>query len=253
MFYLRLLSVSMILFIAAACTEKEQAKKDKAGSEMHQHGEMNETRSSVPELSAFHEVIYQIWHKAWPAKDTQLLKELLPDIEGDFEKLSKATLPGILRDKQEDWSKEIKNMADIITSYKKAAAADQKTALLKAAEDLHTQFENLMRMVRPVMKEIDVFHQELYMLYHYYTPAYDLEKIRVSTAELISRMEPINQVQLPPRRKDKQGAFDQARQSLSTALADLEQVIKNDRGKDSVLKGIEKVHDQYRALVGMFE
>ncbi len=197
MFSLRLLSVSLIIFIGAACTEKEQAKKIEAASEMHQSGAMDETRSSVPELRAFHEVIYQIWHKAWPAKDTQLLKELIPDIEEGFAKLSNATLPGILRDKQNDWSAGIKTIERIIASYKTAAAADQKTALLKAAEDLHTQFENLMRMVRPVLKEIDAFHQELYRLYHYYMPAYDLEKIRVSTAELINRMEPIKQAQLP--------------------------------------------------------
>jgi hypothetical protein len=253
MFSLRLLSISIIIFIAAACTEKEQAKKDDAGSEMHQHGAMNETRSSVPELASFHEVIYQIWHKAWPAKDIQLLKELIPDIEEGFTKLSRATLPGILRDKQDDWSAGIKTMEKIIASYKTAAAADQKTALLKAAEDLHTQFENLMRMVRPVMTEVDVFHQELYMLYHYYMPDYDLEKIRVSTAELVSRMEPIKQAQLPPRRQDKQKAFDQRKQSLSGALAELEQAVKNDPGKDSVIQAIEKVHDQYRALVAVFE
>ncbi len=253
MFSLRLLSVSIIIFIAAACAEKEQAKKDEAGPEMHKHGEMNETRSNVPELRAFHEVIYQVWHKAWPAKDTQLLKELLPDIEEGFSKLSEATLPGILRDKKADWSKGIKTMGAIIDTYKKTAAADQNTALLKAAEDLHTQFENMMRMVRPVMKEIDVFHQELYMLYHYYMPDYDLEKIRVSTAELINRMEPIQQIQLPPRRKNKQEAFDQARQSLSAALVELEKVINNDSVKDTVLKSIEKVHDQYRALVAVFE
>jgi hypothetical protein len=250
MFSLRLLSVSIIIFIAAACTEKEQTQMKETASEMHKH---HETSSSVPELRDFHEVIYQIWHKAWPEKDTQLLTELIPDIEGGFAKLSKATLPGILRDKKEEWSKGIETMANILTSYKKAAAADQKTALLKAAEDLHTQFENMMRMVRPVMKEVDVFHQELYMLYHYYLPDYDLEKIRVSTAELISRLEPINQVQLPPRRQAKQEAFDQARQSLAGALAELEKVIKNDPGKDSVIQAIEKVHDQYRALVGVFE
>jgi hypothetical protein len=249
MYFFRFLSLLVAIFILAACAEKEQTKEDATVAETA----ADETRSEVPELWEFHEVIYQIWHQAWPEKDTKMLTELIPDIEEGFAKLSDAELPGILRDKQDDWSKGIESMAKIIANYKEAAAAGQEEALLKAAEDLHTQFENLVRLIRPVMKEIDQFHQELYMLYHYYLPDYDLQKIRTSTAELIKRMEPVNAATLPARLSNKQEAFDQAKKSLLEALLQLQEVSKGDPERAVVEKSIEKVHDQYQALIAVFE
>ena len=40
-----------------------------------------ETESAVPELEAFHEVIYPIWHTAYPEKDIAALKGFVPEIE----------------------------------------------------------------------------------------------------------------------------------------------------------------------------
>ncbi len=39
-----------------------------------------ETKSEIPELTAFHEVIFEIWHTAYPAKDTKTLTGLVPRI-----------------------------------------------------------------------------------------------------------------------------------------------------------------------------
>ena len=125
--------------------------------------------------------------------------------------------------------------------------------MLKAAENLHTKFEQLVRLIRPVMKEIDRFHQELYMLYHYYMPDYDLQKISASADELSIRMQAIEKTQLPARLKDKQQVYDQARIDLGDAVTQLQQTIKDESQKDQVIKAIELVHDKYQDLIGMFE
>jgi hypothetical protein len=39
-----------------------------------------ETKSEVPELTAFHEVIYPIWHTAYPDKDVKALRGFVPQI-----------------------------------------------------------------------------------------------------------------------------------------------------------------------------
>ncbi|MDP2366053.1 MAG: hypothetical protein Q8M94_20055, partial [Ignavibacteria bacterium] len=57
-----------------------------------------EVTSSVQELSDFHEVIYPMWHTAYPNKDYALFKQLLPDVNAGVEKIYAAKLPGILRD-----------------------------------------------------------------------------------------------------------------------------------------------------------
>jgi hypothetical protein len=253
MVILRNLIIGFLIVSIVACTDKEQGKQEKAETKAQHETHESETSSEVPELWAFHDVIYQIWHKAWPEKNTNMLKDLIPEIETGFAKLEKASLPGILRDKKESWTKGIQDMAGIIETYKKTAAADQKESLLKAAEDLHTQFEMLVRLVRPVMKEIDHFHQELYMIYHYYMPEYNLEKIDASAAELLLRMEPIEKAKLPSRLTDKQSVFDQAKIGLRESIIQLQNNINGEAEKDQVVKAIEVVHDKYQTLVGVFE
>ena len=250
---LRFLTAGILIISIMACGGKEQEKQAQTETGKQEETLTTETSSEVPDLWDFHDVIYQIWHEAWPEKNTEMLKELIPEIEAGFAKLEKASLPGILRDKKDAWSIGIQDMAGIIETYKKAAVADQKESLLKAAEDLHTQFEMLVRLVRPVMKEIDQFHQELYLLYHYYMPDYNVQKINASAAELLARMEPIEKVKLPSRLTDKQPVFDQAKIALKESLIQLRQKIKDEDEKDQVIKAIEVVHDKYQILVGVFE
>ena len=58
-----------------------------------------ETVAEVPALDSFHEVIYKIWHEAWPKKDAAMLQQLLPEVEKGIAAVASAQLPGILRDK----------------------------------------------------------------------------------------------------------------------------------------------------------
>ena len=253
MVFLKSITVGILIFSIYSCGDKEQDKTGTVRTDTQEQVAEAEISSDVPELWEFHDVIYQIWHEAWPEKNTVMLKDLIPEIEAGFAKLEKVSLPGILRDKQEAWAKGIQDLAGIIETYKKTASANQKEALLKAAEDLHSQYEMLVRVIRPVMKEIDLFHQELYMLYHYYMPDYDLQKISASAAELIVRMEPIEKAQLSARLKDKQQIYDQSGTSLREALMQLQQTINDKADKDQVIKAIDLVHDRYQLLVGVFE
>lgn len=246
---IRFITIISIIIVAVSCTEKTEKVQTEETLKTHH----DETKSEVPELWAFHDVIYEIWHEAWPAKDTDLLTDLIPAIEKGYQNLSVAKLPGILREKQEKWSQGISHMGDIIETYKTAAAKKQNEALLKAAEDLHTQFEQLVRLIRPVMKEIDFFHQELYMLYHYYLPDYDIEKLRSSTAELIKRMDPLDAAQLPARLKEKQDSFDKARQGLRNSLMQLQKTISDNPDQATVSNAVESMHDHYQAMMAVFE
>jgi predicted small lipoprotein YifL len=146
MVFFRFITVGLLILSIAACGDKEQNKTATVETDTQKQAIKTETSSDMPELWEFHEVIYQIWHEAWPEKNTVMLKDLIPEIEAGFAKLEQASLPGILRDKQEAWTKGIQDMAGIIETYKKTAVADEKEALLKAAEDLHSQFELLVRL-----------------------------------------------------------------------------------------------------------
>jgi hypothetical protein len=212
-----------------------------------------EMSSNVPQLADFHEVIYQIWHEAWPQKNTEMLKGLIPEIDSGYINLSKAKLSPLLHEKQSKWTEGITVMGEIIAQYKAAAATADTEALLKAAEKLHSQYEVLVRTIRPALKEMDNFHQELYMLYHYYILEYNFDTIAVSAEKLAVRMAALNQAELPKKHKTKLEQFNQSRQELSTAVDKLNQAIKDKADKETVLAAVEVVHTDYQKLTAVFE
>ncbi len=212
-----------------------------------------EMSSDVPQLADFHEVIYQIWHEAWPQKNTELLKDLIPEIDSGYIKLSKAKLSPLLHEKQGKWTEGITVLGEIITQYKTAAAAGDAEALLKAAEKLHSQYEILVRTIRPALPELESFHQELYMLYHFYILEYNFDTIAASAEKLAARMEALNKAELPKKHKTKLEQFNKSRLELSAAVAKLNQAIKDKADKETVLAAIEVVHSDYQKLTAVFE
>ncbi len=212
-----------------------------------------ETSWQVPELEEFHEVIYQIWHEAWPEKDKDMLKSLIPQIEEGYTKLAAAELPGILRDKADKWQAGIKQMGAIIDTYKQEAGKDEIQPLLDAAEALHTQFEQLVRLIRPVSKEVDLFHQELYKLYHYYLPDYDYEKIKKSLPNLRDLADNLKNAKLPGRLKDKDEAFKKAVEKLRNKVDDLAAIVEQGNDKPKIENAVEGLHTAYQDLECIFE
>jgi hypothetical protein len=205
-----------------------------------------------PALDSFHAVIYKIWHEAWPEKNVALLRQLLPEVEKGISDVVSAQLPGILREKKAAWEEGVRKLQAVGSEYKGAAGARDDTALLASAERLHSQFEALMRITRPALKELDEFHAVLYMLFHYYLPDYDIEKIRASAAELKRKMAALNQSSLPERLRQKEAEFEAARAKLSRSVDALESAVRNDNRK-TVENAISVMHADYQALNRIFE
>jgi hypothetical protein len=210
-----------------------------------------ETVASVPALDAFHEVIFKIWHEAWPKKDTAMLQKLLPDVEKGIASVAAAPLPGILRDKKDAWDESVRKLQSAGAEYKAAATAKDDAKLLAAAEAMHSRFEGLMRAIRPALKELDEFHAVLYMLYHHYVPKNDLANIRKSAAELTQKMAALNQAKLPERLIDKDYDFQVARGMLAQSVAALESGIQSGDEK-TIRDAVENVHSRYQALEKIF-
>ena len=210
-----------------------------------------ETVASVPALNDFHEVIYKIWHEAWPNKDAAMLQKLLPDVEKGIASVAAAPLPGILRDKKETWNEGVRKLQSAGADYRAAVETKDDAKLLAAAEALHSRFEGLMRVVRPALKELDEFHVVLYMLYHHYLPKNDTENIRKSAAEMTQKMAALNQAKLPERMIDKEHDFQVARGILSQAVAALEGAVQSNDAR-AIKDAVEAVHARYQALEKVF-
>lgn len=212
----------------------------------------SEVAAKVPALSEFHEVIAPIWHQAWPNKDIALLRQLSPDVEKGVAKIAKAELPGILRDKAKVWQENVVKFQAIAAEYKAAAVGSSDTRLLNAAEDLHKQYEVLVRVIQPPIKELDEFHSKLYVLYHYEYPEYKLDKIKVSAAALKDKMAILNQASLPKRLSKKQAEFDASRAKLASSIdAVIATLATPDKKK--VERAIETMHSNYQEVEKVFE
>lgn len=213
----------------------------------------HEVNSEVKELAEFHDVIYKIWHTAWPEKNIQMLKELLPDVEKAYANVKDAKLPGILRDKKGKWAEGLAKFTASVAAYKDAAGKDNAQSFLDAAEKMHADYEGLVRIVKPVLKEVDAFHQELYMMYHYYSPNFELEKIKTSAAELKTKMDAMMSAKLSKRLEPRQEKFDAARKGLMEAVVNLNEVVAKSRDKKAITDAVDGMHTKYAELEKVFD
>lgn len=212
-----------------------------------------ETASEVKELKEFHKVIYKIWHNAWPKKDISMLQTLLPEVENGAVKLANAQLPGILRDKKDKWELGISEFNNCVNNYKNACNNRDSVQLLNSAEKLHSQYESLVRIIKPITKEIDQFHQELYLLYHYYLPNNNYDKITNSAIMLNTMILDLKNAALPEKLSDKKIVFDNATSDLETAVHYFTKVSNDRNDMDEIKKSIIEVHNKYQSLEKIFD
>ena len=211
-----------------------------------------DTRAEVPALTAFHETIYEIWHTAWPNKDVALLRKLAPDVRQGIDEVAKAELPGILRDKAQAWGAAVEELKRIGADYQSAAAGADDAALLASAEKLHAQFEKLVRVIRPPVRELEAFHVVLYRLYHHEMPAGDLAAVKKSALELQEKAAALKLTTLSPRQQPRKERFDAEAAKLAAAV---DALVTTAAGTDAkkTTAAVEEVHSAYMACAAVFE
>jgi len=211
----------------------------------------HELDSSIPELSDFHEVIYPIWHSAYPEKDYAALRGYLEDVNQGASKVFSAELPGILRDKLDSWNKGVNEFKTSVEEFNAAVSGTDDEVLLKAAEKLHSYYENLVRIVRPVLKEVDEFHKDMYVIYHYYLPEKQYDKIKLLGDGLVLKAEAIAAAKLSKRLENKQDDFNSAAEDLLSSAKDLNDLLQHEK-YDAIDSAVEKMHSNYQTLEAIF-
>jgi hypothetical protein len=211
-----------------------------------------ETESSVPELTVFHDIIYPIWHTAYPEKDIAALKSYVPKVNELAAKIYSAKLPGILREKERKWQAGVAEFRKSVEAYNMAAKGTDDKALLDAAEALHMRYEMLVRTIRPVLAEMDGFHKVLYVVYHTYLPGKNWDGIRNAAPEMKAKAEAVAKAQLPKRLEAKAESFKSAAAALVEAATELESL--GTSGDPAALeKAVDRIHAKYQGLEKIFE
>jgi hypothetical protein len=211
-----------------------------------------ETESTVPELIDFHDIIYPIWHTAFPAKDYKALRGFVAEINAQAAKINAAVLPGILREKKQAWDSGLAEFNLAVAAYGKAAAGTDDQALLDAAELLHMRFEMQVRAIRPVAKEVDAYHKILYVVYHKYLPEKKYAEIGNVAADMVAKAEAVTKAELSPRLAAKTEVFQAAAAKLLAETKLLEAAGKTCQEKE-IVSLVNKVHTAYVALEKVFD
>ena len=211
-----------------------------------------ETEGTVPELAAFHEVIYPIWHTAYPDKDVAMLKSLMPQVNELAGKVFAAKLPGILRDKQAKYDAGLAEFRASVEAYDVAAKGSDDKAMLDAAELLHAKYEKLVRILQPVLKEMEDFHKVLYVVYHTDLPAKNWEAVRAAAPDLKAKAEAVTAAKLSTRLQPKAEAFAKASGELAKAAAVLAGLGPETDGT-AIEQAVQKLHSRYQDLEKIFD
>jgi hypothetical protein len=209
---------------------------------------------TVPELIKFHDVIYLIWHEAYPAKDIKALKSFVPEIKTAMESINSAKLPGIVREKEGKWKEGLIDFNKAAEEYYKAVSGNDDQAMLDAAEKLHTKFEMMVRILRPVLKEIDEYHKVLYVIYHKFFPDKKYSEILNVMDDLIQKADAIIKVEeekLKKRLKDKYSDFLPVAKELYDNTVFLKEILKTNDAVQ-INPAVEKMHSSYQKLEAIF-
>ncbi|MFC2156272.1 hypothetical protein ACFLT9_00405 [Acidobacteriota bacterium] len=241
------------LVISFACTKAEEPTEESGeqSAETPQEITQDELKAAVPSLSDLHEVIYPLWHTAYPEKNYEMIKELMPQVDELTAKMDEASLPGILRDKQAAWDEGKTSLKDSLKALHEAADTGDEEGMLKQTEAFHSAYERLVRTIRPLVAELDAFHQELYKVFHYHAPEYNLEKLREGAAAMAEKVVPLKGVELPSRLADRQEGFNSAVLNLEAAVNELVELVQGE-DKEAILKAVDKVHTAYQGAEQIF-
>ncbi len=209
---------------------------------------VDETDTKIPALIEFHEIMHPIWHTAYPSKDIEALKGYVEEVNQKAEKIYNVRLPGILREKEVKWKKGVEEFRAAVEKYNEAAKSGDEQSMLDAAEDLHTKYENLVRIIRPIVKELEEFHKVLYIIYHKYLPDKKWKEIRNECNSLKEKSKKVFEAKLPKRLEAKTDEFKKLADEL---VKSVDQLCK---AKDKEIENmVERMHDKYVALQDLFE
>lgn len=242
----KLMLILSMFFLVLATTNKTVAQTKE---------QVAEISSDVPELQAFHKIIYPLWHKAYPAKDYAAIKGFVPEIKANMEKMNSVKLSGILRDKEDQWKDQLVKFNIVAEAYYKACEENDQDAMLKAAEKFHSAYEAMNRVVRPFTPEIDAYHQTIYVIYHKLLPEKNFKEISELMDKFIVQAQAIYKTpeeKIAKRLKDRVPKYYAFSKELYDNTVALQKILNKESDKMKA-QAVETLHTTYQKLESVFE
>jgi hypothetical protein len=164
----------------------------------------------------------------------------------------KGELPPYFQHVKEAFEQKRQALALATAKLDTVAKGTDDSLLALTVEELHTAYEQLVRVIAPRMMEIESFHLVLYPLWHQALPNSDYAAIKTAMPVLNAHMDTLMSAPVPEWLKDKETAISEKRAALKTAVDELGTACQS--GSDADIKTkMTAMHERFRALDGVFE
>ncbi len=124
--------------------------------------------------------------------------------------------------------------------------------MLDAAEKLHADYEMMVRTLKPVSKEVDSYHKDLYVIFHKFYPAKDYNAIAGIIDNMIIKAEACSNAKLPKRLENKTEEYQKTVKELVEKTTALKEALKTNDGA-VIDKAVDVMHSKYQDLEKMFD
>ncbi len=130
---------------SAAASGTDDAKLLDAAERLHAQYEklVRIVRPALPELDAFHVVLYRLYHYDLPAGDIAAIRETAKRLPEPMKALNDASLPQRLKSREEKFAAARKKLSDAVDAVVSTSGSDDQERVRKAIQDLHARYLEL--------------------------------------------------------------------------------------------------------------
>jgi hypothetical protein len=209
-------------------------------------------RPKVPAIREFHDVMKPVWHSLLPENNYAGIRELVPQFKENAEKLKKAELPLYFQHVKDKFAAKVNEISLAVNKMDTVAQGGNDSLLAIAVEDVHTAFEQMIRVLFPRMQEIEGFHLVLYTLWHEALPKGNYAGIKELMPTLQAKMDTLMAAPIPEDHKNIEKTVIEKREALKKSVDELAAACASGKDEDMKIK-LTAMHEYFMALDGAFE
>ncbi len=243
---------ALILTLTLLASLSMAETQEKAAMPADSSHSMAMERPRIEGLREFHEVLRPVWHTFLPEGDYKSVREAAPLFSKSVEKIMKGELPSYFQHVKVAFEHNLQVLAVATAKLDSVARGTDDSLLSVTVEELHTAYEQLVRVIAPRMMEIESFHLVLYPLWHQALPDSNYAAIKTAVPVLKAKMDTLMSAPVPEWLKDKEAAISGKRVALKNAVDELGTACQSGSDADIRVK-MTAMHESFRALDGVFE
>ena len=211
-------------------------------------------KPKIDGIKQFHDALFPLWHSTLPDSDFQSIRDAAPRLKEEYQKIVKAEIPPYYQHVKDKFILERDQLGLAVHELDTIAGASSEDyeMLPQAVEDVHSAFEEMVRVLAPRTKEVEDFHLVMYPLWHEALPKSDWATIQARVPILRAEMDTLMTTPVPQWLAGKELRIIETRDALDKEVNLLVAACKSDNTAE-IKKALESVHSHFRTLDEVFD